>query len=118
MGPLYYSTVQRCIDEDTIICSYEEDELVSFLLWKRYKTSSGVLLDKMAVRESKTGNGLGLMMLDKLKEIAKKEGRSIKLRVAKVNELGIKFYLNNGFRYLPEEEKDIVFTMIFDEGLL
>lgn len=113
MGPLYGSTVKRCIKEETMFYIHEEDGgVVGFLLWKRYKKSNEILLNKMVISKEYRGTGFGGLLVKKLKEVAESEGRSIKLRVAKINDKAIRFYKRCGFEIIEDEkEKDIIYLM-------
>ena len=104
MGPLYYSTIQKALDEKRNIFQKEGEKIVGFILWKVYKKEPTLLLHKMALDQSSLGGGRGSEMLRQFIEVATKENRSIRLRVAKINSQGINFYRKHGFEIVDEEK--------------
>jgi len=104
MGPIYRSSIVKRTNEDRVIYAISEnDNIVGYLIWKRYKKEPYFLLEKMAIDSAVRGKGVGSKLLSALIDKAKKEKRNIRLRVAKINEIAIKFYKKYGFNFIKEE---------------
>jgi RimJ/RimL family protein N-acetyltransferase len=68
------------------------------LVPQQYRNSHNVYLGGLAIDPGQAGKGLGLMMVNAIKEYTKTEGfKRIELSVAAVNEKAINLYLKAGF---------------------
>ncbi len=118
MGPLFSASVKRGLKDKTILIAEDKSAggAIGFALWKNYQSEPTLLLQKFAVSKNHTANGVGQKLLSSLMKFAKEEKKSIRLRVAKVNEDGIKFYEKHGFKVVedPRKRSDLTLTMYWD----
>ena len=97
---------KECVDNKNLYVARLNDEVVGFAILFTWQTNgsgsipSKVLdLDAIAIDEKYRNQGLGQMMMDDIRKIAKAQGcNDIQLSVYPQNENAVRFYEKCGFR--------------------
>ena len=79
-----------------------------------HDAGKSIYFDRLGVNIKYSNKGIGSLMIDKAKEIAKSLGcESLRLFVVDINIPAIKFYIKNGF-----EKADGMYDEVFDDGFV
>ena len=104
------------IDNNEIISAFV---LCNTNAWEKevkwgHDAGKSIYLDRLGVNIKYSNKGIGSLMIDKAKEIAKSLGNEyLRLFVVDINIPAIKLYIKNGF-----EKADGIYDEVFDDGFV
>ncbi len=104
------SVMEREFDEGVQFHGvFDGDKAVGYLIWGRYANAPETAkLHKCYLLSDYQGKGLGSMMLQTAKALARQAGyRHLRLNVNRQNEKAIKAYVRNGFKVVEEVDNPI-----------
>jgi len=94
-----YYFIKHVKDKEAFIAVVDNKVIGYITFSKKFWSSDTLFLHEFAVDRKYRSRGIGKHLLDKVKDVAKKNRiRRIFLDTAKINRRGIKFYLRNGFK--------------------
>lgn len=112
MGPYYKEWIKNALEKNNVEYIENNNNVIAFLTYLSQKRKPIITIQKLAVRSEFINMGYGKILLNIIKEKAKKENRIIKLKVAKNNKNAIDFYKSQGFFEKNENDCDYAITMI------